>query len=579
MSLLGDVTLAPTAKVPLWVETFAWAATAMTEPSQLPRQPLDPAKPIPYEDVFLPASTAAYAQCAALRYVNPNLVTESAQRQLQRALIHRLSEICAPSLHDHFVIERMLSTVRSALPSVHETSHAMSNKQYLAFVEKLRRFELKEIFNERPVLARLIGTTILQWIKNTALLIDRIKSDAGIIAENFNLGLDLGPVTDIGWGLSDPHNGGHTVYRLTFSCGLRVGYKPKDLRIDRAWGEFLQWLEARAAPPSAIAPRVVPMVNYGWVEWLEPAPCKSELEASTFFYRAGCLLCLLNVLQGTDFHRENVLAVGHSPVAIDIETLLHPRPFSYLESDFAQKAADLSALDVGYLPAWQTLPDGRELSFGGLSPVGTSNARYLGFREINCDNMEFDVHDAVSIEVVKHVPALHGRPLAVIDYKKEFLQGFSAMYYFLIRQRTNILASNGPIHLFDEVANRIILRPTSVYQKIIDMSLRRQCLVDGIDWSLNFALLPDPVPSSESTIKQLRRAERDSFEQMDIPHFRSKPHDLSLQLSDSTCIEGFFRERSIDRVSDRVKSLSRAELSREVGVVAQAIDASAHRSL
>ena len=43
-----------------------------------------------------------------------------------------------------------------------------------------------------------------------------------------------------------------------------------------------------------------------------------------FYHRQGALLALLYVLDGTDMHYENLIAVGEQPVLVDVETLFHP---------------------------------------------------------------------------------------------------------------------------------------------------------------------------------------------------------------------------------------------------------------
>ena len=82
--------------------------------------------------------------------------------------------------------------------------------------------------------------------------------------------------------------------------GLSVGYKPRDLEIDQAWAQFLQWIEANDGPQAAAkAPKIVMKAGYGWVEWIEAKPLDDRETAGRFFERAGATLCLLHLLGGT----------------------------------------------------------------------------------------------------------------------------------------------------------------------------------------------------------------------------------------------------------------------------------------
>lgn len=573
--LLGDVALAPTVKAPQWIETFALAVTAMFDVSFPTCDAPEYARPIPFEEIFLPVASAAWLQCAKSPDAHDNLLSPRAKVALQRVLIHRLSDVCGPSLHDCFAIERMFPNSGPSAPSRFESSQNGDRVKYLCFLNQMRSGELRSFFIQRPVLARIVGTTIDQWIETTSRLIERLQIDKRLIAETFHGGADLGLVVDLEGDLSDPHNGGNSVYRLTFSCGVSVGYKPKDLRIDEAWRALLSWLEAHAAPPSARAARAIAKEGYGWVEWLKQSPCENETEAETFFCRAGSLLCLLHALQGIDFHRENILAVGQAPAAVDLETLLHPTALSYLEHDALRATADSSVQRTGYLPAWQILPTGEVVPFGGLNPESELLGGYLGFRQINRDDMQYDRHEIIRFGPTAHLPSLNGRSLSVADYKTQFLQGFSTMYLYLVKQRKKILARDGPLHVFDEVLIRVVLRPTFVYQKFLHMSLRRKCVVDGVSWSMNFLLLPDLDNSSNCnhTRRKLSRLERQSLERMDIPYFFAKANGRDLLLADGTRIEGFFNQKSLDSVRDRIRSLSRSNLKRQLAVVVDAINA------
>src|SRR3712207_8377597 len=65
-------------------------------------------------------------------------------------------------------------------------------------------------------------------------------------------------------------------------------------------------------------------------------------EALRYYERAGMLLCLFYVLEGTDCHYENIIASGEYPVLIDTETLMHHRARETVPQD---ENAQTEALD------------------------------------------------------------------------------------------------------------------------------------------------------------------------------------------------------------------------------------------
>ena len=71
-----------------------------------------------------------------------------------------------------------------------------------------------------------------------------------------------------------------------------------------------------------------------------------------FYHRQGALLALLYVLDGTDMHYENLIAVGEQPVLVDVETLFHPShaPAGALSRDPAYRALLSSVYRTALLP-------------------------------------------------------------------------------------------------------------------------------------------------------------------------------------------------------------------------------------
>ena len=89
---------------------------------------------------------------------------------------------------------------------------------------------------------------------------------------------------------------------------------------------LLTWLNTAGAPIILRPLRVLDRHTHGWVECAEPAPCADRAAVTRYYQRAGALMCLAYVLQGSDCHAENLIAAGEDPVLVDCETLLDPWP-------------------------------------------------------------------------------------------------------------------------------------------------------------------------------------------------------------------------------------------------------------
>ena len=579
--LLGDVTRDATVPLPDWAHTLSWAAPAMAAQPEMSRPSglVDPAQPVPFEELFVSLAIAARRRCQ--RSSNGPL-SQAAEVTLQRALMNRLGRICAPSLFDGFVLARMFRGSGFGFADFLETDASQKRTRYDRYLESLRAGELKQLFLDRPVLARLVGTIVGLWIASTDQFERRLRNDIDLIGRTFNSGQPVGDLVDLKWGLSDAHNGAETVCRLTFECGLTVGYKPKDLHIDFAWKRFIEWLADNGAPGSAVAPVVLTRPGYGWVEWLSPSPCPDRESAKRHFRHAGSLLCLFHLLRATDFHWENVLAVSDMPAPVDLETLLHPRLEQFAKRPDQGKAKGLaderlagSVLSAGYLPHWMKLPGDHVLGIGGVNPHHDQRSRIV-FQNINTDGMAYQTLPSEPKPVL-NAAVLNGVPLQAVAYEHELVDGFASMYRFLLSRQDLLSGSQSPLRGFEGHKTRVVLRPTVVYAAVLQHSLSRECLSDGVSWSLNFDFLSrlSPLDHADHLLSRVQASEREALAREDIPFFATSTDGLYLELNGRDRLEACFTQSPISSVRNCAAQMSDASLERELTFIRLAVRASA----
>ena len=104
----------------------------------------------------------------------------------------------------------------------------------------------RRLFEDKPVLLRLIATITRQWIDTSREFVLRLDSDLPAIRSGLLSGAG-GRVARIEGGLSDPHNGGRSVLIVTFEDGARIVHKPKDVRLDAAWHALVERLNRSGA--------------------------------------------------------------------------------------------------------------------------------------------------------------------------------------------------------------------------------------------------------------------------------------------------------------------------------------------
>src|SRR5699024_1290169 len=100
-------------------------------------------------------------------------------------------------------------------------------------------------------------------------------------------------------------------------------YKPRSLQIDLAYIGLIDWINAQGLEHELHAAETLARGDHGWVRYLEPLGAVDQEGAARYAWRTGALVAVLYALHATDFHFENIIAWGDTPVLVDLETLLH----------------------------------------------------------------------------------------------------------------------------------------------------------------------------------------------------------------------------------------------------------------
>nr|MDJ0650315.1 type 2 lanthipeptide synthetase LanM family protein [Xenococcaceae cyanobacterium MO_188.B19] len=424
------------------------------------------------------------------------------------------------------------------------------------------------------VLGKLVATTIDLWIDATSEFISRLTKDWVQIEQSFSPKQALKQVTEIKTGLSDPHNGRRSVMILTFDTGMKLVYKPKDLAIEAAFFQFLDWFNQQG---QLLPFKVIQVLNYGshgWVEYVESLPCNNEKEVQGFYQRSGMLLCLIQILEGTDCHYDNLIANGEQPVLIDTETLLHPHnktPDAIDRSKvqiLANKKLTESPLRTLMLPQWGlSANDDLNMDLSGLGGRDEQKELTLKWKNINTDGMNLET-ELVTVKE-GNAPTLNQTPLTPDKYLAHLILGFEQMYRFLSNSKDILLAPNSPLTIFANLKVRYLFRTTRTYDSILHDSFTPELLQSGIDRSIALDVLSRAflLQEAKPDFWDILEAELQAMEGLDIPFFSVKTSETSLKLSTGVVIPNLFEEPSYQRVITRIKSLSEQDLKEQLEII------------
>ncbi len=571
--LLADTDENESQPLPTWaivLEAVIKKAQALSHKQILGQSYLDNQEPVPFEQIYIPCLQVAKEKLLA-QSKNLNLLSEPVRAALERQLLLQLNDLCFATLMSEFSAFRLLgNTTRDFLLS--NIVNSGSHEKYDAFVQKLFADGLQSLFLKYSVLGKLIATKINLWVEATGEFCDRLATNWLEIEQKFSPEQALKQVATIKTGLSDPHNGGRTVMILTFDTGTKVVYKPKDIGIDVAYFQLLDWFNCQNALLPFKILQVLNCGTHGWVEYVEQLPCDDLAAAKRFYQRAGILLCLVHLLEGTDCHSENVVANGEHLVLIDLETLLHHRIKNPSQLDVnAVKLAEIqlnrSVLQTLILPKWGlSAEDSLTIDLSALGGTEEQELIVSKVQKVNTDGMYVGSESHIAKQA--NVPKLEGKALNPQGYLSDIVLGFRRMYDFLGSHQEVLLASDSPLMNLAAQKVRYVFRATRIYQTILNKSFAPDLLQSGIDRSIGLDVLSRAflLKDNKPDFWSILAAELGAMEQLDIPFFATDTSQASLDLSRETIPE-LFEEASFATVISRLKSLNQDDLERQVEII------------
>ena len=574
LSRFATVRRKASASKPAWIDDAIWIEAALQSPTKNTKTiaAFEQTEPCAFEHLFTPvveqAEALLWSDINARVFDNLN---ESARACLRLSLLKELSSLSTPAIYERFVLARKAS---GTPPAAAKPQQEAGTSRYDQFVVEMEAGGFRRLFEDKPVLLRLIASVTRQWIDTSREFVLRLDADLATIRRaTLHVGADS-RVAKIEGDLSDPHNSGHSVQIVSFEDGSRIVYKPKDLRLDVAWYALVERLN-RAEPPLELkAVRTISRDGYGWTEFIDHAGCADQEGCQRFFRRAGAWLALFHCFAANDMHQENMIAAGDHPVPIDLETILQAPAEEHKAQDPEAQAFDAametvanSVMMVGLLPAYGRSPDNNVFAIGGMTADWNSKTK-VKWNNINSDEMR----PAKSKEVGKttpNLPHIDGRYAKFGDYIDDFIAGFEDYAKFLLHQSRDA-KQGGLFDGFTGVPVRKVIRATRFYYMLLQRLKNHRTMDDGVVWSAQIdfiARLADWEKDSDP-LWPLQQAERSALVALNVPHFVS-PSDGN-EIRDATGISIHTEATSgMDRARARVQSFDEQDIAWQITVITQ----------
>jgi hypothetical protein len=398
-----------------------------------------------------------------------------------------------------------------------------------------------------PVLARILATTLRNWLSASTELMERVAADHALLAAAFG---EPGPLARVSVGAGDVHDGGRAVAILDFAAGVRVVYKPKELRVAACYVELARALNDAGLDPPLHTRAVLSRPGYLWDEWVPAAPCSTPDELRRFYRRMGMHARLLQLTGANDFTTDNVVAHGEHPVLIDLETLLVP-PF--------RAGAEPVDLPVrgGLLTAKVTGEVGRRAAELGALAAGDRRSPFKQATvRIDAAGAASVVYDYTDFPGNCALPTLNGEAVRPADHFAEVEAGYLAMADVLRRAAPEV---DAVLARWAGARVRFLARDTHIYTRILQESVRPARLRGGVEREISLERLWRARFGHAAVVE----AEVGSLRAMDVPMFAATLGSDALEMGRGS-VPGFFDGDALDGARARLAKLAGRTPAEEV---------------
>ena len=561
--------------LPAWIETLRAlvrkSQNISTELIKKQSLPIDTEHPLPFENFYFPFILVARNKLDSQLPLNSfsKVLSDKAYYALERSLLQQLVNLGT---------EILLLEFNKSKEKHSDKEEAESDALYTSFIQNLQIDGGLEFFANYPVLARLIATTIDLWVEFTTEFIQRLQTDLSAIEHTFSSKESVGRVEKIDPFLSNPHHGKRTALALTFSSGVKVVYKPKDLSLYVSFNRLLDWCNQQKISLSFKLTKILKRQGYGWVKYVSQQPCSEQAEVNNFYQRSGMLLSLLYMLGAKNCYAENVIAYGQYSVLIDADVLMQP---SINNSDESDKWFKNSVAGIGFLPAWEgniyskNSQDNSVL--GNIHPHQINSSTEWKF--INTDKMHLARKSKV-IPPGANVVVFDGKTVAPYDYQSDIIAGFEEIYNLLVENKETLLETETILSNFKSAKSRFITRPTLSYAITAKKSISPQYLTNGFDYSLLIDVLNlNYSTKNKVNNKAILTAEAKSLQQQDIPYYSVACDSNALEVESNNSVRNFFQTSGYRQLTSRLKNLNSEDLALQLKMIRLSLYAkTAHRN-
>ena len=288
---------------PKWLENITWIKSSfITTLGRL--EPNENHEHTPFYHLLLNCVGRSYDRLVGqLTTDYASRISPKAANQLQTELLEKLSTICEQTFYNNFQV-----FMKDNYPVEHKKN---GRDQYKAYCKHLLEHGgVNDIFEEKPVLLKLIAQATLAWMDSSHNLVVRFFDDLSKLNTSFwnknkkPIDIEVIRLEEVIKHQSDDY------LLYTNECAA-IRYTSRDITVDATLFHLTEALNKENSTHKLTFPKCLLKDTYGWIEFSNATPI-SRPYSSSHLKNAGAFLAFLKVLRFTPTTQSDFIGFGNS---------------------------------------------------------------------------------------------------------------------------------------------------------------------------------------------------------------------------------------------------------------------------
>ena len=393
--------------------------------------------------------------------------------------------------------------------------------------------KLEACFGRHFFLYYLFGTLLTNSIAFIAEFLKRFLNDKTEIRRLFLNNVEP-IITKVYPTLADPHYDGKKTLVIEVAGVQKIVYKPRAVNTEELFNLVIQSITEKCEGMNVLPYHIIAKNDYGWVEFIQHQPTKTDFDIEQFYETTGELLALTWLLNCTDINHENIIASGGRPFIIDNEMMLR---------NGGHEARTI--LNTLYLPNF-ILFGGKYTDISGLGSV-TSSFNYLNLTEES-----------------RHLPIYENERVPPYLYTENIVSGFEFCCRTIFENKSSVIKVIRDYLEGNKLKARHVVYPTRHYVKIFS-EIKKSSSLKGFASQISELKKFFPGESSDLLGNELT-----NLINRNIPVYHSVP--LSKELfSNFVSIEDYFDYSGFDIVVEGIDKLDQKAVDVQVNIISKTL--------